>query len=101
MSLRRQFGFVVRLMLLRSFAYSFAILLASCGGSVPSATKNEQSNSSPAQAATSSQTVVINSQDGVRILGTFLSPPKSIAPALLLLHQWQNDRHSYDQFAKR
>jgi dienelactone hydrolase len=47
------------------------------------------------------QTVTIDSPDGVRLIGTFFEAAKPNSPALLLLHQWQSDRHSYDDFAKR
>jgi dienelactone hydrolase len=45
--------------------------------------------------------VNIRSADGLIIVGTFLPAPQQNSPALLLLHQWQSDRHSYDEFAKR
>jgi pimeloyl-ACP methyl ester carboxylesterase len=45
--------------------------------------------------------VTIESPDGLKIVGTFLDTGKPNSPALLLLHQWQSDRHSYDDFAKR
>jgi len=47
------------------------------------------------------QTVAIDSPDGVKIVGTFLESAKANSPAVLLLHQWESDRHSYDDFAKR
>jgi dienelactone hydrolase len=47
------------------------------------------------------QTVTIDSPDGVKLVGSFYGAEKPNSPALLLLHQWQSDRHSYDEFAKR
>lgn len=46
-------------------------------------------------------TVTIDSPDGVKLVGTFFEAAKPNAPALLLLHQWQSDRHSFDDFAKQ
>jgi pimeloyl-ACP methyl ester carboxylesterase len=61
-------------------------------------TGNTSANGEP---MASSQTVTIDSPDGVKIVGTFLRSDKPNSPALLLLHQWQSDRHSYDEFATR
>ena len=46
-------------------------------------------------------TVTIESPDGVKLIGTFFEAAKPKSPALLLLHQWQSDRHSFDDFARR
>ena len=48
-----------------------------------------------------SRTVTIDSPDGVKIVGSFWESAKANSAAVLLLHQWQSDRHSYDDFAKR
>jgi len=45
--------------------------------------------------------VTIDSPDGVKLVGSLLDSGKPDSPPLLLLHQWQSDRHSYDEFAKR
>jgi dienelactone hydrolase len=45
--------------------------------------------------------VVIDSPDGLKLIGTFYGPERANSPAVLLLHQWQSDRHSYDSFAKQ
>jgi dienelactone hydrolase len=45
--------------------------------------------------------VTIDSPDGVKLVGALLESPKPNSPALLLLHQWQSDRHSFDNFAKQ
>jgi dienelactone hydrolase len=64
------------------------------------ATANNSANSA-ATSTTSSQTVTIDSPDGVKIVGSLFESAKPNSPAVLLLHQWQSDRHSYDDFAKR
>jgi len=46
-------------------------------------------------------TVTIVSPDGVNLVGSFYPATSLRSPALLFLHQWQSDRHSYDDFAKR
>jgi pimeloyl-ACP methyl ester carboxylesterase len=45
--------------------------------------------------------VIIDSPDGLKLVGTYYVVAKQNAPAVLLLHQWQSDRHSYDGFAKQ
>jgi dienelactone hydrolase len=64
---------------------------------------NTAANNSANSVATTigAQTVAIDSPDGVKIVGTFFESTKANSPAVLLLHQWQSDRHSYDDFAKR
>ena len=64
---------------------------------------NTAANNSANSVATTigAQTVAIDSPDGVKIVGTFFEFTKANSPAVLLLHQWQSDRHSYDDFAKR
>ncbi len=47
------------------------------------------------------ETVKIESPDKVMLIGTFYRPAMQSSPALLLLHQWQSDRHAYDDLAKR
>ena len=78
------------------------IFFAACGGTAPNTNSNTVANAvqkivEPVPAA---QNVTINSPDGVVLVGTFLAVSKPTSPALLLLHQWQSDRHSYDDFAK-
>ncbi len=50
---------------------------------------------------TSPQTIKLESADKLEIIGTFYESPKANSPAVLLLHQWQSTRKSYDQFAKQ
>jgi dienelactone hydrolase len=70
------------------------------------APQNQPSNGTNSPAATAQanageRRVTIDSPDGVKLVGTFYAPEKPNSPALLLLHQWQSDRHSFDEFAKR
>jgi len=48
----------------------------------------------------SPETIKFESADKVEIVGTFYQSPKADSPAVLLLHQWRSDRHSFDEFAK-
>ncbi len=41
------------------------------------------------------------SDGNVNIVGTFYESGTKDSPAVLLLHQWQSDRKSYDEFAKQ
>jgi dienelactone hydrolase len=84
----------------------FTFMIASCGGSTASNSTGNTSTSNNSTAANSNNTVTaakvtIDSPDGVKIIGTYLPATKPNSPALLLLHQWQSDRHSYDDFAKK
>ncbi len=47
------------------------------------------------------QTIKFTSADKAEIIGTFYESPKPNSPAVLLLHQWQSTRKSYDVFAKK
>jgi len=47
------------------------------------------------------KTVEVDSVDGTPIYGSMYAVDKPDSPALLLLHQWDSDRHSYDDFAER
>lgn len=47
------------------------------------------------------QTVRFESAEKVEIVGTFYSAEKDDSPAVLLLHQWQSDRKSFESFAER
>ena len=89
------------------------LVVSGCGGAVSDNGANNGINApaSNQAAATnlhvapnteaSAQTVTINSPDGVKIIGSYYETPKPNSPAVLLLHQWQSDRHSYNDFAKR
>ena len=47
------------------------------------------------------QNIKFTSEGNAEIVGTFYESPKANSPAVLLLHQWQSNRKSYDEFAKR
>jgi dienelactone hydrolase len=47
------------------------------------------------------QTIKFESADKLEIIGTFYESPKANSSAVLLLHQWQSTRKSYDEFAKQ
>jgi len=59
------------------------------------------STSTPLAATPGTQIVRVESPDKVVLLGTYFEVAKPGSPALLLLHQWQSDRHSYDDLARR
>ncbi len=78
----------------------------SCGGGLNSSSGGNNTvpaNATPSNAPADpgSQTVTTDSPDGAKLVGTLLSAEKPNSPAVLLLHQWQSDRHSYDDFAKQ
>ena len=78
------------------------VWLAGCA-SQPVATDKVAGTRAPTSASPdpSLTTITIDSPDGVKIVGSFWESAKANSPAVLLLHQWQSDRHSYDDFAKR
>ena len=47
------------------------------------------------------KTIKFESADKAEIIGTFYESSKADSPAILMLHQWQSNRKSYDDFAKR
>lgn len=77
-----------------------AILMIACGG--PPKVSNSDVRSGPALEQPASgkpyKTVEIDSEDGTPIYGSMYAADKANSPALLLLHQWQSDRHSFDDF---
>src|SRR6476619_3534913 len=94
-----------KIILTLTLALSFAAVSACQSNKTE--TPNKQANAALANSAataanpSSEQKVTINSPDGVRLVGTFYPAGNPHAKALLLLHQWQSDRHSYDDFAKQ
>jgi dienelactone hydrolase len=48
-----------------------------------------------------SRTVSINSPDGVKLAGTLWESSSAKSPSVLMLHQWQSDRHSYVDVAEK
>ncbi len=74
----------------------------------PVSNSTNQTNSNISNTSTQStsqipapQTVKFTSAENVEIVGTFYKSPKANSPAVLLLHQWQSNRKSYEEFAKR
>jgi dienelactone hydrolase len=94
----------LRYLTFQSFYFLFAAVvigLSACAKPAENAsTKPAPTPSSTSPAAASVQTVTIDSADGVKLAGSFYASTKANSPAVLLLHQWQSDRHSYDDFAK-
>jgi len=82
---------------------SVFLLLAACGGTATNINKNAPANnaaiSATPAAADAVQTVTIDSPDGVKLVGSLYEASRPNSPGLLLLHQWQSDRHSFDEFA--
>ena len=101
--------FAVGVMNIRSLSILTALIVSTAGfGCGTNAPKTRDQGVTPEPAASvanpsssDAQTVKIESADKALLIGTFLEAEKTNSPALLLLHQWQSDRHSYDDFAKR
>ncbi|HEV8592980.1 MAG TPA: alpha/beta fold hydrolase [Pyrinomonadaceae bacterium] len=87
----------------------FAITLISlaCGSTSTGANANVVAvatppvNTSTPSSSAASGNVNIRSADGLVLVGSIYPSDKPNSPAVLLLHQWQSDRHSYDAFAKQ
>src|SRR5690349_19776355 len=67
----------------------------------PSDVKSGPASDSPPPSNKPYKTVEIDSLDGTPIAGSLYAANKPNSPALLLLHQWESDRHSFDDFAER
>ncbi len=101
--------FAVGDMNIRSLTILTALIVSTaCSGCGTSAPKTRDQGVTPEPSASvanpsssDAQTVKIESPDKALLIGTFLAADEPNSPALLLLHQWQSDRHSYDEFAKR
>ena len=90
-------------MLRRIIYFGLLSLLVSCGGGASNSAPNSVTNKieKAVESAPAAQTVSINSPDGVVLVGSLFGSDKPGSPALLLLHQWESDRHSWDDFAKQ
>lgn len=91
------------MMVRKAHILALLIIAATACGSRPG---NATSNTAPAPVASPEkiggpQTVTIDSPDGVKLVGSLYEAGKPMSPAVLLLHQWQSDRHSFDDFAKK
>ena len=67
----------------------------------PSDVRSGPASDSPPPSDMAYKTVEIDSIDGTPIYGSLYGADKPDSPALLLLHQWQSDRHSFDDFSAR
>jgi len=90
----------------RSFFLLLVIVAASCactGRPQPSATDPKAAPHSETQPPSDKpyKTVEVDSIDGTPLVGSFYAAGRPDSPAILLLHQWDSDRHSYDEFAAR
>ena len=81
--------------------YFLALILLMAGCSTQAVNKPVSNSATPAKTPTVAAKVTIDSPDGLKLVGSLYEVDKPGSPALLLLHQWQSDRHSYDAFAKR
>jgi dienelactone hydrolase len=82
-----------------------------CQSQTTSDSSNKITSNSPANNSNSAkqtiteipapQNVKFTSEGNVEIVGTFYESAKASSAAVLLLHQWQSSRKSYDEFAKR
>jgi dienelactone hydrolase len=79
-----------------------ALLIGSCNSGASNSPASSVANKLEKALDTgpAGQTVSITSPDGVVLVGTYYQAENSRAPGILLLHQWQSDRHSWDEFAK-
>ncbi|MBS1768887.1 MAG: alpha/beta fold hydrolase [Acidobacteria bacterium] len=87
---------------------SLAVFLAACGSPAAnnSTANNTTSNAAPSPSVVpefqaKAETVTIDTPDGVKLVGSFYKSQGPNAPALLLMHQWTANRHTYDEFAER
>ena len=94
----------MRQILFASIIVMAAILAVGCQNKPTVEGDQANANRSVASASPTSSnltTVTITSPDGVNLVGSFYPAPNPHSPGLLLLHQWQSDRHSFDEFAKQ
>jgi dienelactone hydrolase len=77
--------------------------LSGCGNVAVKQGNTPVANRTPSETApaTGPSTVKIESPDGVVLVGSFYRAQKPNSPAILLLHQWMANRHTFDRFAER
>lgn len=68
---------------------------------VPATNSNNTNQSSTQTKVSEPQIVKFESAEKAEIVGTFYESPKANSPAVLMLHQWQSNRKSYDELARR
>jgi len=89
---------------MRILGLTFLLIVTGCTGATPNKNvvrTNFLEDSIPHDPPLNTMKVTLTSPDGARIVGSLYETFQPNSPAILLLHQWQNDRHSYDDFAKR
>jgi dienelactone hydrolase len=84
----------------------FSVTFACQSQTTSNSTNQSNSTNSNTSAQSTSpiqtpQIIKFESADKLEIIGTFYESPKENSPAVLLLHQWQSTRKSYDNFAKQ
>lgn len=86
---------------------SLAVFIAACGAPAANntAVNTSASNAVPSPSVVpefqaKAETVTIDTPDGVKLVGSFYKPKNPNSPALLLMHQWTANRHTYDEFAE-
>src|SRR5206468_35174 len=79
------------------------LLLTACDRRPKPSPSDVKAGPAPAQPASEKpyKTIELDSQDGTPIYGSLYAADKPNSPAILLLHQWASDRHSFDEFAAR
>ena len=86
--------------------FSITLISIACGSGSSQPNANATSTATPPASASTplssaSGNVNIRSADGLVLVGSIYPSDKPNSPAVLLLHQWQSDRHSYDELAKQ
>jgi dienelactone hydrolase len=84
-----------------SFVAVFSFACQSQTVSNPISNTNSKIQKSAETKVADPQTIKFESADKLEIIGTFYESPRANSPAVLLLHQWQSTRKSYDEFAKQ
>jgi len=88
----------------------FILALLGCQDSGPSQsqietntneTANDENSANTEPPAIEKHRIKFESYGKVEIVGKYYGPSKLNSPALILLHQWQSNRKSYEDFAKQ
>lgn len=85
------------------FLVAAAVLLSCTGRPQPSASDPKAAPHSETQPPSERpyKTVEVDSLDGTPLIGSYYAAGNPDSPAVLLLHQWESNRHAYDDFAVR
>lgn len=92
---------VVSLLILATFGCQNQTTSNSANSNIPANNANGANQTNAQGDVPAPQNVKFESAEKAEIVGTFYESPKANSPAVLLLHQWQSDRKSYAEFAKR